>query len=96
MKTMTEEHGHVVPAATLVKVWAALVVLTGVLVGASLVSHTLAVWAMLTVTPVKAWLVLTVFMHLRYERTLLKGMAAVALCVLVTFIGMMFLDLAFR
>jgi cytochrome c oxidase subunit 4 len=96
MNDMEHEQGHVVENATLLKVWAALLTLTGLLVGASLVSPALAVAAMLTLTPVKAWLVLYYFMHLKHAGPLLRGMVLVTLSVLVIFIGMMFLDLAFR
>ncbi|MBI5209883.1 MAG: cytochrome C oxidase subunit IV family protein [Elusimicrobia bacterium] len=93
---MAQEQGHVVEPSTLLKVWAALVVLTGLLVAASLVSPALAVAAMLTLTPLKAGLVFYYFMHLKHEGPLLRGMVLAALTVLVVFIGMMFLDLAFR
>ncbi|MFA6318332.1 MAG: cytochrome C oxidase subunit IV family protein [Elusimicrobiota bacterium] len=96
MTTMEREQGHIVEPKVLVRVWLALMALTGLLVASSFVSHTLAVWAMLTLTPLKAWLVLQFFMHLRYEGPLLKGMVLVALSVLVIFIGMMFLDLGLR
>ncbi|MBI5881969.1 MAG: cytochrome C oxidase subunit IV family protein [Elusimicrobia bacterium] len=96
MNDMEHGQGHIVEAAILLKVWGALLALTGLLVGASLVSPTLAVAAMLTLTPIKAWLVLYYFMHIKYEGPLLRGMVLIALSVLVIFIGMMFLDLAFR
>ncbi|MEK7382861.1 MAG: cytochrome C oxidase subunit IV family protein, partial [Elusimicrobiota bacterium] len=63
------------------------------------VSHVAPCWAgaaMLTLTPLKAGLVLYYFMHLKYEGPLIKGMVAVALATLVIFISMMFLDIAFR
>jgi len=94
---MTEQaQGHIVEVPTLVKVWAALVLLTAALVAASRVSSGAAVWAMLIITPVKAALVLGFFMHLRYEKALLKGMVFTALATLVIFIGLLFLDISFR
>ena len=90
------EQGHTIEYPTLLKVWAALVILTAALVTASRVSSGAAVWAMLVVTPLKAGLVLYFFMHLKYERVLLKGMVLVAMATLTVFIGMLFLDISFR
>ena len=91
-----QEQGHTIEYPTLLKVWATLVVLTGMLVAASRVSAAAAVWAMLVITPLKASLVLYFFMHLKYEKVLLKAMVFVALSTLVIFIGMLFLDISFR
>jgi len=93
---MGQEQGHIIPYRTLLTVWAALLALTGLLVIASRLSLGAAVWTMLTLTPVKAGLVFYFFMHLKYERPLLKLMVFVALSTLVTFIGMLFLDISFR
>jgi len=81
---------------TITAVWIALLALTAVLTAVSRVSHFWAVAAMLTLTPLKAGLVLYYFMHLKDEGPLIKGMVAIALTTLVIFIGMMFLDIAFR
>jgi len=81
---------------TLALVWLALLALTAALVGASAVSPRLAVFAMLTLTPLKAWLVVYHYMNLRHEGPLVKVTLAVALASLVVFIGMTFLDVAFR
>ncbi|MFI5396921.1 MAG: cytochrome C oxidase subunit IV family protein [Candidatus Binatia bacterium] len=88
-----EEHGHVVPYTTFITVWAILLVLTMILTLVSKVFHeALSVWAMLTITPLKAGLVFYYFMHLKFEGPLLKAMVFVALATLVVFIGMLFLD----
>lgn len=93
----TEAHGHIVPFGTFIKVWLVLLGLTAVLVLVSELQHeTLSVWAMLTVTPIKAGLVFYYFMHLKYESTLLKGMLFVALAALIIFIGILFFDIANR
>jgi cytochrome c oxidase subunit IV len=90
-------HTHVVPNGTFVRVWLALLVLTTLLVLASKLQHeALSVWAMLILTPIKAGLVFYFFMHLKYERTLLKGMLFVTLAVLIIFIGFLFFDIANR
>ena len=88
---------HVLGYATFVKVWLALVVLTATLVGLSATgSSTLAVLGLLTVTPTKAVLVFFYFMHLKYESAALKYMVAIALAVLVIFVGLTFTDYLFR
>jgi|MudIll2142460700_1097286.scaffolds.fasta_scaffold46000_2 cytochrome c oxidase subunit 4 len=92
-----EEHGHVVPYSTFVKVWGLLLALTLLLTFVSKVFHeALSVIAMLTITPLKAGLVFYYFMHLKFEGPLLKAMLFVALSTLVVFIGMLFLDISFR
>jgi cytochrome c oxidase subunit 4 len=88
---------HVVGYATFVKVWIALVILTGALVGlSSLGSPNLAVLGLLLITPTKASLVFFYFMHLKYESTALKAMVAVAIAVLIIFIGLTFADYVYR
>jgi cytochrome c oxidase subunit 4 len=91
------EPPHIVGYSTFVKVWIALVVLTGLLVGLS-VTHrpNLAVLGLLVITPTKASLVLFYFMHLKYESAALKYMVAVAIAVLIIFIGLTFSDYLFR
>jgi cytochrome c oxidase subunit 4 len=90
-------HPQVVGYATFVKVWIALVVLTAVLVGLSLThSPNLMLVGLVVITPTKASLVFFYFMHLKYESTALKYMVAVALAVLVIFIGLTFTDYLFR
>jgi cytochrome c oxidase subunit IV len=93
----TEVHGHVIPSRTLVRVWLLLVLLTAVLVLTSKLFHrALSVPAMLIVTPVKAGLVFFYFMHLKYERPLLKGLVFLTLGLLVMVIGLLFSDLSYR
>ncbi len=92
-----EEHGHVIPYATLVKVWLLLLLLTAVLVFVSTVYHeALSVPALLTLTPLKAGLVFFYFMHLKYERPFLKALVLMVLAVLILFIGLTFSDLSYR
>jgi cytochrome c oxidase subunit IV len=81
---------------TFITVWAALVVLTGLLVLMSRVGQTYAVWGLLTVTPLKAGLVFYFFMHLRYEGALLKGVLLITLGTLLIFFVLMFADVAFH
>ncbi len=81
---------------TFVKVWVALVLLTGLLVLMSHFGQTTAVWGLLLVTPLKAGLVFYFFMHLKYEGALLKGVVLVTLGTLLIFFALLFSDVAFR
>jgi cytochrome c oxidase subunit IV len=81
---------------TFIKVWAALLLLTGLLVTLSRFGQTAAVWGLLTITPLKAGLVFYFFMHLRYEGPLLKGVVLVTLGTLLIFFALLFADVAFR
>ena len=81
----SQAHGHIVPFGTFIKVWLVLLALTAALVLVSELQHeALSVWAMLTLTPLKAGLVFYYFMHLKYESTLLKGMLFIALAALLS------------
>jgi cytochrome c oxidase subunit 4 len=84
---------HVVGYATFIKVWIALVALTAALVALSATgSPNLALLGLLVITPTKASLVFFYFMHLKYESTALKFMVAIAIAVLIIFIGLTFAD----
>lgn len=80
---------------TFVRVWAVLVVLTGVLVLLSHLGPRAAVWGLLTISPIKAALVFYYFMHLKYEGPLLKVVMFVALGTLIIFLTLLFADVAF-
>lgn len=82
-------------AGTFLRVWAALVGLTGVLVVLSHIGPRAAVWGLLTVSPFKAALVFYYFMHLKYEGPLLKVVMLVALATLLIFMTLLFADVAF-
>ena len=91
------DHPHIVGYGTFIKVWLALVALTAVLVGLSVAgSPNLALLGLLVITPTKASLVFFYFMHLKYESTALKYMVAIAIAVLVIFVGLTFTDYLFR
>jgi cytochrome c oxidase subunit 4 len=89
--------GHVPGYATFVKVWVALLILTAALVWLSATgSPNLALLGLLFITPTKACLVFFYFMHLKYESTALKVMVAIAMAVLIIFLGLTFTDYLFR
>lgn len=81
---------------TFIRVWIALVALTGILVLMSRIGQNYAVWGLLTITPLKAGLVFYFFMHLRYEGALLKGILLLTLGTLLIFFVLMFADVAFH
>ena len=92
-----QAHGHVVPYQTLVRVWLLLLFLTALLVFLCTAFHeAVAVWAMLTLTPLKAGLVFFYFMHLKYEKPFLKALVLLTLALLIVFIGLTFADVALR
>ena len=59
--------------ATFIKVWAALLALTGMLVLTSRLGQTYAVWGLLVLAPIKAGLVFYYFMHLKSRRRPAQG-----------------------
>ena len=77
--------------------WIALLGLTTITVAvAGMQFGSLSVLVALAVAAVKAALVLSFFMHLRYERRLFKIMFLVVIITLSIFIGLTFLDPPFR
>ena len=88
--------GHIVPYKTFVIVWLFLVAFTVSLVVVSKAGQFWAVAALLTLTPLKAGLVLYFFMHLKYEPPLFKGMVFAAVGTLIIFIGLLFADILYR
>jgi cytochrome c oxidase subunit 4 len=92
-----EAHGHVIEYSTLIRVWILLLVLTAILVSVSSTFHeALSVWALLTLTPIKAGLVFYYFMNLKYEKPFIKAMVIITLGVLIIFIGLTFFDILYR
>ena len=92
-----EARQHIIPYKVFVGVWILLVLLTATLVLASRIYHqALSVWAMLIITPIKAGLVFFFFMHLKYEKPLLKALVFLTLALLIMVIALFFSDLSFR
>lgn len=92
----TEAHAEHPGYGTFIKVWVALLLLTGALVGVSHLGQTYAVWGLLTLTPLKAGLVFYYFMHLKYEGPLFKIVILVTLGTLLIFFALLFSDVAFH
>ena len=88
---------HIISYKTLFNVLLALLVLTGITVGASYVDlGALNVWAALIIASTKASLVLLIFMHMKFEGRLLKISFVSTICFLAIMIGFTFWDIAFR
>jgi cytochrome c oxidase subunit 4 len=83
---------------TYIFVWLGLVILTGVTVSmAGMNLGLLSIVIVLAIAATKSGLVLSYFMHLKYETGLLfKLMIPIVLAVLTVFIGLTFSDVAFR
>ncbi len=78
-------------------VWAALVALTALTVGAaSLDLKHVSTLTAVGIAVTKASLVLLYFMHLRYERALFRYMVLATVLTYGIFFGLMFLDYAYR
>jgi cytochrome c oxidase subunit 4 len=91
-----EDH-HIVGYGTFVAVYGALLGLTALLVAVN--SLGFGGWGLLAtlfISPLKAGLVFYYFMHLKYEKPILKVMVFGVLATLVVFVGLMFTDYSFR
>jgi cytochrome c oxidase subunit 4 len=93
-----DERFHRVTHQTYILVWLGLVILTGITVsmaGMSLGRSSIVI--VLAIAAIKSGLVLSYFMHLKYEKGLFfKLMIPIVLAVLTIFIGLTFTDVAFR
>ena len=83
---------------TYVWVWVGLMILTGITVSvAGMDLGALSISVALIIAGVKSGLVLSYFMHLKYEKELIfKLMIPGILALLLLFIGIVFTDVAFR
>lgn len=94
---MEREQHHIISYGKLISVWLGLLFLTALTVWVSRldigVGH---VWGSLAIASVKAGLVITFFMHMRYEGRLLRWLLFFALAVLAIFIGLTFFDVLYR
>lgn len=92
-----EEKHHVVPYRTFILVWAALMVLTLITVWISTVNlGAFNLFVALLVASTKVGLVITFFMHMKYEKPVFRIMLFVALLILAIFIGFTFFDVLYR
>lgn len=91
------EHEHIVSYKVIVIIWLVLLVLTGVTVAVSYVDlGALNIWIALGIASTKSALVISFFMHMKYERPIFKLCLLVALCILAIFVGFTFFDVLYR
>ena len=94
---MSEEKHHIVPYKTFVKVLLALVALTIASIG--ITSIELGEWSVagaLLFAVVKTYLVLTVFMHLKFDKPYIRIMVGFVFSIFVVVIIITFLDYYYR
>lgn len=96
--SVTEEESQPVRPRTYIRVWVALIILTGLTVSAAGMDlGPLGIPVAMAIAGCKSGLVLSYFMHLRYERSLfLKLLVPGTLILLLSFIITVFSDLIFR
>ena len=91
------KHEHIVSYKTIIIVWLLLLVLTGVTVGASRIDlGSLNIWVALGIAATKSSLVISIFMHMKYESPVFKLFLLIALCVLAIFVGLTLMDVLYR
>jgi cytochrome c oxidase subunit 4 len=92
-----EKNDHIFAYSTLFSVLVALLILTGITVGASFIDMgKFNVWVALGIASVKASLVLLVFMHLKFEGRALILSFLSTVFFLAIMISFTFWDIAFR
>jgi cytochrome c oxidase subunit 4 len=92
-----EEPVHIVSYKTLVYVWLGLLALTAVTITVTEMHlGKLSTFTALLIASAKAGLVLYFFMHLKYERRLLKLMLFMPIVTLTIIIGLTFFDIRYR
>ncbi len=92
-----EEKTHLISYRVYVFVWLALVILTGITVGASYthLGH-VAIFTALLIATVKGTLLLLYFMHIRFEKPIYLVMILAVLATYGIFVGLTFTDYIYR
>jgi cytochrome c oxidase subunit 4 len=94
---MAERSDHIVSTKTLVSVWVALLTLTAITVTvAKLELGAFSTLTAIMIASIKSGLVLWFFMHLKYEKPLLKLLLLVPIVTLAVIIGLTFVDVLYR
>ncbi len=97
MSEVSEHSDHIITYKLFTVVWTVLVILTGVTVAVSQVNlGALNIWVALAIASFKSGLVVTFFMHMKYEKPLFKVCLMTTLVILAIFIGFTFLDVLYR
>ena len=88
---------HIVSIASQLKVWIALLFLTWLTVTVAYIDFKdLAVFVALSIAIVKSTIVLTYFMHLKFESKILTVFLILVIVIFGAFIGLTFFDYALR
>ncbi len=92
-----EHEHHITPYSTYVYVWLGLIALTSITVtiaGISLGDYTLAV--ALLIAAVKSYLVINIFMHIKYEELIFKVFLILSGLTLLVIFALTFFDFTYR
>lgn len=93
----TVKDEHLISYKTFFQVWIALIVLTFMTAGASIFfPGAIGIAAAIIITPIKAILVLEIFMHLRYENKGFRYMFFATMGIVAVFLGLTLVDYIFR
>ena len=88
---------QLLPYSLYIKVWLALLLLTGLTIGVSSIEmYRWHVFTAMLIATVKVSLVILYFMHVRFENKLIWTMILVALITYATFVGLTFADYYYR
>ena len=88
---------HLIPYKIFIWVWVGLITLTFITVGASTyLPGIIGIVVAVIVTPIKAFLVLEIFMHLRYENKVFRYMFIAAIIIMAVFMGLTLVDYYYR
>lgn len=91
------DNKHIIPYKIFIMVWMALVALTFITVGASVYfPGAFGIAVAIIITPIKAFLILEFFMHLRYEHKAFRIMFLVTIGIVAVFMGLTLVDYIFR
>lgn len=88
---------HITKNKTYISVWVSLLTLTAITVAVTRLHLTrYAIFVAILIATVKSGLVITYFMHLKYEPWILKVMLFIALLALTLIIALTFTDILYR
>lgn len=95
--TMHSDEHHIISNRKLTGIWLILLVLTALTVAITRIDlGGFKVAGALTIACIKAGLVISFFMHMKYENRLLQILLFVAVVTLAIFIGLTFFDVLYR
>jgi len=94
---MADARTHITEYKTYAYIWVCLLFLTGLTIAVGKMNFTsFSVLICLVIASIKALIVLTFFMHLRYEGAFLKAVILLTLFTLTAMIGLTFVDVWYR